>query len=99
MTDDATATIEALRAENAALREEITGLQSREATLGGESESHPRALAEALEQALSDFVRAVIVADFFAHDEDVFVALHLFAHRLVERFSIADDAHDYSFTT
>ena len=51
------------------------------------------ALAEPLQHALRDLVRAVVVADLFAHHEHVGVALHLFAHRLVERFAVADDAH------
>jgi hypothetical protein len=50
MTEDAPATIEAPRAGLAALREEIAGLQAREATRVGEGERHQRALAEALEQ-------------------------------------------------
>ena len=51
------------------------------------------ALAEALEQALGDLVRAVVVADLLAHDEHVGVAVHLLAHGLVERLAIADDGH------
>jgi len=50
MTEDATSTIEALRAEVAALRDENAGLRSREATLAGEAERDRQALAEALEQ-------------------------------------------------
>src|SRR5262249_25416503 len=50
-------------------------------------------------QALRDLVGTVVVADLFSHDEDALVALHLFTHRLVERFAVADDGHDYSLTT
>jgi signal transduction histidine kinase len=53
MTDDATATIEALRAENAALRAENAGLRSREAALAVEVERHRQGLTEALEQQIA----------------------------------------------
>jgi hypothetical protein len=61
MTEDAPATIEAPRAGLAALREEIAGLQAREATRVGEGERHQRALAEALEQqtATADILRVI----------------------------------------
>src|SRR5213078_2991729 len=57
------------------------------------------ALAEPLEQALGHLVRAVVVADLLAHDEHVGIALHLLAHRLVERLAVADDRHVHSLTT
>jgi len=51
------------------------------------------ALAEPLEQALRHLVGAVVVTDLLAHDEHVGVALHLLAHRLVERLAVADHRH------
>ena len=53
-------------------------------------------LAEFLEQALGDLVRALVDADFLAHEEDAVVALHLFAQRLVERVAVGDDWHRVS---
>src|SRR5262249_47421464 len=58
------------------------------------------ALAEPLQQALRDFVGAVVVPALLAHDEHARIALHLLAHRLLKCLAIADDRHGgYSFTT
>ena len=50
-------------------------------------------LREVLQQALRHLVRALVVPDLLAHEEDVVVAIHLLAHRLVERLAHADDRH------
>ena len=52
--------------------------------------SMTRLLAELLEHALADLVRALVVADLFAHEKDAVVALHLLDHRLAEGFSVSD---------
>src|SRR4029077_13082548 len=49
-------------------------------------------LAEAREHPFRHLVRAVVVPDLLAHEEDRLVALHLLAHRLAERFAEAQDA-------
>ena len=54
---------------------------------------HDAHLPEFLEQSLRDLVRALIHADFLAHEEDAIVALHLFAQRLIEGIPIRDYSH------
>ena len=49
--------------------------------------------AEAFEQALADFVGAVVFGDFFAHQENVRIALQFFRERFVQRLAISDLAH------
>ena len=44
--------------------------------------------AELLEHPFGDFVRAVVLGDFLAHEEDVLIALHLLGHGLAESFSV-----------
>ena len=48
---------------------------------------------EAIEQTLADFVSAVVFGDFFAHQEDVRIALQFFGERFVERLAISDFSH------
>ena len=48
---------------------------------------------EFVEQSFRDFVRAVVLRDFLAHEEDAVVALKLFAQRLRERVAIGEDCH------
>ena len=40
--------------------------------------------AEFLQQFTRDFVSALVFSDFLAHDEDCFVAAHLFCHRVAQ---------------
>ena len=53
-------------------------------------------IAEPLEHALADLVGAVVFRDFLTHQEDVLVALHLFAHRLIQRFAERKHRHGHS---
>ena len=54
-----------------------------EAMFGDRRVDHaPR--AELFEQALADFVGALILRDFLAHQEDGVVAAHLFGHRVAQ---------------
>ena len=43
--------------------------------------------AELVQQALADFVRALILGDFLAHQEHVLVVAHFFGHGIAERFA------------
>ncbi len=43
--------------------------------------------AELLEHPLADLVRALVVPDLFAHEEDAVVALHLLDHRFAQGLS------------
>ena len=49
--------------------------------------------AETIQQALSDLVRSMKLADFFAHHDDVGIALQFFGQSLVESFAIGDEWH------
>ena len=51
------------------------------------------ALAELLQQPAADLVGALVDPDFLAHQEDVRVALHLLAQRLVEGVTVGDQRH------
>jgi hypothetical protein len=42
---------------------------------------------ELLEHALADFVRALVVPDFLAHQKDAIVAIHLLDHRFPQGLS------------
>ena len=53
--------------------------QSRETLFGNRRVDDP-AFAELFEHTLTDFVRALVVADFFAHQKYVGVAFHFFGH-------------------
>ena len=48
---------------------------------------------EAIEQTLADFVGAVVLRDFFAHEEDIGIALEFFSERFVQRLAISDLPH------
>ena len=47
-------------------------------------------LAELVQHALADLVRAVVLRDFLAHEEDALVAAHLLGERLAQRFAELD---------
>ena len=51
--------------------------------------------AETLEQSLADFVGAVVFGDFFAHQEDIRVALDFFGERFVQRLAVGDFSHAF----
>src|ERR1041384_2007082 len=55
--------------------------------------------AELLEQSPAHLVRALIDADFLTHQEDVGIALHLFAQRLIQGVSIRESGHRQSAST
>jgi hypothetical protein len=64
----------------------------------GESELRDRRVhhahgAELVEQSAAHLVRALVDADFLAHEEDVGVALHLLAERLVEGVAVGEGGH------
>ena len=42
---------------------------------------------EFVEEALGDFVGALVFGDFFAHQVDCFIAAHFFGHGITERFA------------
>ena len=46
-------------------------------------------LAEALEHALRNLVRALVMADLFSHQEDVGVAAHFLRHGVAQGFAQA----------
>ena len=48
---------------------------------------------ELVEQSFGNFVGAVVLSDFFAHEKDAVVALQLFAQRLGQRVMIGDYRH------
>src|SRR6185312_14069421 len=52
-------------------------------------------LAELLQHPLRHLVGALVMPDLLAHQEDRFIALHLFAHGLVERFAVAQTHRFY----
>ena len=52
--------------------------------------------AEVVEHSFGDFVGAVVLRDFLAHQEDVFVALHLLGHRGAESFSELHYGHMFA---
>ena len=54
------------------------------------------ARAEFFEHAGRHLVGAVVLRDFLAHEEDVFVAVHLLGHSGTEGFSELDDWHRFS---
>ena len=59
---------------------------AREAIFGdGRIDHAPR--AEFLQQALADFVRALILRDLLAHQEHAFVAAHFLRHRVAQRIA------------
>src|SRR5690606_19109514 len=74
-----------------------TDADAREARLGDGRVDHAL-LAELREQALAHLVRAVVVADLFAHEEDVRIATHLLEQRLTERLAVANLSHQYFST-
>ena len=51
-------------------------------------------LAEFLEEAFRDFIRTLIHADFFPHEEDTVVPLHLLTEGLVQGVAICKDGHE-----
>src|SRR5205807_6541621 len=53
---------------------------------------------ELLEQAATHLVRALIHADLFSHQEDVRVALHLLAQRLVQGVAVGERGHQSAST-
>ena len=50
--------------------------------------------AELFEEAFGYLIGTVELGDFFAHDDDLVVALEFFAHRGAERFAVGNDSHD-----
>jgi hypothetical protein len=69
-----------------------TDAHTGEAQLGDRRVDHAQ-LAEPVEQTLRHLVRAIVEADFLAHQEDVLVALHLFRQRLVQRLTVRNRCH------
>ncbi len=51
------------------------------------------ARAKFIQQALADFVGALIFRDFLAHQEHVFVAAHFFGHRIAQGFAHGHGHH------
>src|ERR1700736_5706735 len=49
--------------------------------------------AEALEQTLAHFISPMVLGDFLAHQENIWVALQLFSERFIQRLTISDFPH------
>ena len=56
------------------------------AMFGDRRVDHPFG-AEFVQHPLGDFIGALVLRDFFAHEEDIFVAAHLFGHGITQRFA------------
>ena len=54
---------------------------------------HDALAAPFFPEALGDFVCAVVLGDFLAHEDDVFVARHFFVKGLVECVAVFDECH------
>jgi hypothetical protein len=59
----------------------------------GDRRVHDAHLPEFLQEPLGHFVGALIDRDFFAHQKNAIVALHLFTQRLAEGLTIRDYWH------
>src|SRR5215212_2721909 len=52
--------------------------------------------AKAFQQSVTDFVRALVFCDLFAHQEHVWIALEFLRERLIERLAIRDFSHEFA---
>ena len=72
-----------------------TNTQARKSVLAdGGVDDAPR--SEALKQALTYLVGAVIFSDFLAHQKNVWIALQLFSQRFVECLAISNFSHGFA---
>src|SRR5439155_24235506 len=71
---------------------------ARESQLGDRC-VHDPLRTELLQQPTAHLVGALIDADFFAHEEHVGIALHLFAQRLIQRIAVGERRHQSTRTS